>query len=166
MKTMKQLAVILAFFSITTIATAQVTETTTVSGTVVTPITTTVSALDLGELIQEVTSTIATNDAGASEFVISGATGKQVTLDFTFDANLTGAGTNIPVTYTGEYSTAGSIAATGTGNHVPSTQLTTNLDGTSGDLYFWVGAEVTPAVDQVAGSYSGNLQIDISYTGN
>lgn len=165
MKIIKTIVGIFAFLAISTIATAQVTETTTVSGTVVTPITTTVSPLDLGEMIQEVTTTVATNDAGAAEFIISGEAGKEVTLDFTFDASITDGTNTIPVTYTGEEgTTAGS--ATGTGNHDTSTQLTTFIDGTSSELYFWVGAAVTPAVDQVAGTYSGNLQVDISYTGN
>lgn len=164
MKTIKTMVGMLAFLAISTIATAQVTETTTVSGTVVTPITTTVSPLALGEMIQEITTTIATNDAGAAEFVISGEPGKQVTLDFTLDATITGVGNPIAVTYTGEQGTT-AASATGTGNHDTSTQLTTNLEATSGDLYFWVGAAATPAVDQAAGTYTGNLQVDIAYTG-
>ncbi|MEX0720764.1 MAG: DUF4402 domain-containing protein [Balneolaceae bacterium] len=166
MKIFKQFFGTLALLAISTVATAQVTETATVSGTVVEPITTTSSALNLGELIQEIKTTIATNDAGAAEFVISGATGKEVTVDFTLDANLSGTGADIPVAYTGEYSTEGATTASGTGNHDTSTQLTDNLDATAGDLYVWIGAEVTPAVDQTAGEYTGSLQIDVAYTGN
>lgn len=163
MKIIKTIVGIFAFLAISTIATAQVTETTTVSGTVVTPITTTVSPLALGEMIQEITTTIATNDAGAAEFIISGEPGKQVTLDFTLDASITGVGDPIAVTYSGESGTT--ATPSGTSNHDTSTQLTANLEATSGELYFWVGATVTPAVNQAAGTYSGNLQVDIAYTG-
>lgn len=164
MKTIKILLTLVAFTATATVAFAQVTGSTTVSGTVVTPITTASTASDLGELIQEVTNTVATNATNAAKFVISGDAGKEVTVDFTFDAALSGTGVDIPVTYSGEFATTD--AASGTANHAPSSTLTTALDATSGDLYFWVGTEVTPAVDQVAGAYSANLSIDVSYTGN
>ncbi len=114
-------------------------------------------------MIQEVTTTVATNDAGAAEFIISGEAGKEVTLDFTFDPTITGVGDPIAVTYSGESGTT--ATPSGTSNHDTSTTLTANLEATSGDLYFWVGAAVTPAVNQAAGTYSGNLQVDVSYTG-
>lgn len=163
MKTIKILVGTFALLTISTIATAQVTETATISGTVIEPVTITSTNLDLGELIQEITTTIATTDADAAQFDISGEAGKEVTLDLTLDAELTGTGANIPVTYSGEYNTSGT--PDGSQTHDTSTQLTTNLDASTGVLYFWVGGEVTPAVDQVAGAYSASLQLDVAYTG-
>lgn len=141
------------------------------TGTVLTPMTFTSTAnLAFGtSIFPGVNKSIARTDASAANFAIDGEPGKQVTATFTLPTTLThtDAVTTMPVSFS--TTDAGHAAAsTGQGTATafdPNATLTTTLDATSGELHIWLGGTVQPLNTQKAGAYSGDVILDMAYTG-
>lgn len=142
------------------------------TGTVLTPITFTSSTnLAFGtSLFPGIDKSIAHTDAGAAEFDLSGEAGKEITATFTLPTDLTHTDgtTTLPFSCsTTDAGYAGSSTAQGTATDFdPNSALTTTLDATNGTLSIWLGGTVQPATTQKSGSYSGDITLDLAYTGN
>jgi len=131
--------------------------------------------LDFGTLLPGFASTVLFTDVGtpgAGQFLVTGAVNAEVTLTFTaLPAVLTRVGftETMPITYTAGYSPAGNPAtATSFTAQLPGPPAAPlpRLDGTTGELYVYLGGTVTPAAAQVAGTYEATVVLQAAYTGN
>jgi hypothetical protein len=109
--------------------------------------------LNIGNVNQGQTVTIASNVAAAASFLVTGAANAATTITVTFPANLTfGANT---MTFNGQiprYNTvAGPAASTAFG---ALTGGSTTSSGT-GNLWVYIGGQVIATAAQAVGSYSG-----------
>lgn len=118
--------------------------------------------LQFGNVTPGVTKTTAIADAGAGRFDVTKAASQGVTLSFTLPANLTAGANNLPIgSWTGGWNTtqtpAGATAFTPTagGTNTTATAATT--------VFVYVGATVSPAAAQVAGSYTGDVTMSVVY---
>lgn len=163
---------LVAFLAISNAAYAQETATVQATGTVLEPISFTNSTnLDFGtSIFPGIDEVIAITDAGAAQFDIDGETSKEVNLTFTIPSDLihdSDGTTTMPISF----STSDAGHNTGSDPSMattfdPSTTATTNLGGTSGLLYVWLGGTVSPASNQKAGAYSEDIVLEVAYTGN
>ena len=122
------------------------------------------NTLDFGNVLPGVPKSVATSDVGAGTFLIQGQATYEVAMTYTLPTDLDNAGNNLPIgtwsgLHNGTNSTAGGIAFSPIG--------VSNVDvyGT-GDIWLFLGATVTPGANQVAGTYTGTIQLDVAYTGN
>ncbi|TVP56257.1 MAG: DUF4402 domain-containing protein [Gemmatimonadales bacterium] len=122
--------------------------------------------LRFGDVIPGIASSVAGTDvANAGRFRIQGGGDQQVSLDFDLPEDLDGPGSaTMPISFgtSSAGHSANSTAVAGTFN--PNTQRLQNLVG--GQLYVFIGGTVTPATAQPAGSYSGQITLNVAYTGN
>jgi len=150
-------------FALPGIAAAQ-DATMTVTATVLSPLTVSVGpTLEFGDVLPGIAQSIASGDANAGRFDITGNPGSEVQLTFTaLPANLTDGGNSIAITWSAGYGTAtGTQAAT----FAPATGTAQNLDVTSGNLYVFLGGSFTPATTQPAGNYTADVTLEVTYTG-
>jgi len=118
--------------------------------------------LNFGNVFPGVNKTIAATDlANAGRFDVTGQASTPVTLSFTLPATLSSGGNTMPiVSYTGVHALlvtqAGGVAFS------PVAGATPTLSGT-GALFVWVGAQVQPATNQVAGVYTGSIVMTVVY---
>ncbi len=110
-------------------------------------------------------------DATAGHFTITGTPGAEVDAVLTLPTDLihdVDGTTTLPVDFTGNtaaWALAGADQATAT-LYDPSTTLTEFLDITTGELHIWLGGTLNPGDPQKAGTYSADITLDITYTGN
>jgi hypothetical protein len=132
------------------------------TATVLSAITVTGTNLAFGNVTPGVNKTVAITDAGAGQFVVTKAAATSVALTFTLPTNLTVGVNNLPIaTWTGGWNNTANNAAAATG-FTPSAAATTVPSG-GASLWVWVGATVSPAAAQVAGSYTGNVTMQVVY---
>ncbi len=147
---------------------AQITTTVTASGTVLTPITVTGTNLSFGtSIFPGINKSVARTSADAASFTISGEASKEVTATFTLPTNLVKGADNLPISFSttdGGHSTSSTGQSTATAFD-PNSGVTTTLS-TTGNLYIWLGGTVSPAHNQAAGAYTGDITISLVYTGN
>jgi len=134
----------------------------TVSAQVQTPITVTAANnLDFGNVFPGVNKTVLVTDAAAGRFNVTGQASAPVSMTFVLPANLISGGNTLPIgNWTGNYNTV--AAPTGT-NFTPSAAATAATLSGTGALFVYVGAQVTPAVGQPAGNYTGTVQMTVVY---
>ena len=100
---------------------------------------------------------------------MNGAAGAEVDLSIVAPTVLSDIGGNggadIPIAYTAGYSTADVPASATNWADVTQTE-TTNLDGTTGELFTWVGGTLTLAGNQTPSNYTATVQLTVAYTGN
>ena len=144
------------------VAQAQNNASITVSANVQTPITVSAASnLDFGNVFPGVNKTVAVTDAAAGRFNVTGQASAPVSLTFVLPANLTDGGNLLPIAnWTGNHNT--SAAPTGTG-FTPSAAATPAALSGAGQLFVYLGAQVTPSVSQVAGNYTGTVQMTVVY---
>lgn len=144
------------------VAAAQNNASITVSANVQSPITVTAAAnLDFGSVFPGVTKSIAVNNASAGRFNVTGQASAPVSLTFVLPANLTAGANLLPIAnWVGNHNT--SASPTGTG-FTPSASATAATLSATGNLWVYIGAQVTPAVAQVAGTYTGTVQMTVVY---
>ena len=133
---------------------------------VVTPLTVnSLAPLAFGNVYPGLAKTVAPADAAAGKLSIAGFAGAQVAISFTLPATLTSGANTLPVgSWSGLHN--GSNSTTGATAFTPSATATNaNLSGTGG-LWVFLGAQVSPAVAQIAGSYSSTVTMTVAYTGN
>jgi len=152
-------------------ATAQVNQTDsdqiTATAEVATPIAVTgVLDLDFGTVMPSFGRTILVSDATAGHFQVDGSANAEISLAFSIlPTDLTDGANNLPVTFTALHNTTAD--PTGGTTFTPSVGVAaTNLDVTTGQLHVYVGGTVTAAANQVAGSYSAQVELTAAYTGN
>ncbi len=133
------------------------------TATVLAPIVVTAgNPLAFGNVTPNVNKTVAASAASAGSFSIAGAASQGIQLTFTLPANLTSGGNTMPIgTWTGLTNTTNSQ---GTGvAFTPSAVATNGTTSGSGAFFVWVGATVSPAAAQAAGSYSGSITMNVVY---
>jgi hypothetical protein len=143
-----------------------VSNTITATANVQTPLTVTgTTNLDFGNVFPGVPKTIATTAGTAGLFTVGGQNSAEVNVSATTPTNLTGpGGALLPIgTWLGGYDTDNTQASQ---TALTLAGTTTTLDGTTGALYVWLGATVSPTAGQVAGTYNGTVQLTVAYTGN
>jgi len=119
--------------------------------------------LSFGNVFPGVNKTVAATDlTNGGRFDVTGQASTPVTLSFTLPATLsTGGGATMPiVSYTGVHA----LLATQAGGvaFFPAAGANPTLSGT-GALFVWVGAQVQPATNQVAGVYTGSITMTVVY---
>jgi len=118
--------------------------------------------LVFGNVTPGVNKTIAIADGGAGRFDVTKATTQGVTLAFTLPTNLNSSGNLLPIgTWTGGYNATATPA--GATSFTPSAggTNTTVMAGTT--IFVYVGATVSPAAAQAAGSYTGTVTMSAVY---
>jgi len=133
-----------------------------VTASVQQPITVTAgNALAFGNVFPGKAATVAVASANAGTFTVAGQATTPVSMTFVLPTNLTSGANNLPIgTWTGNWNT--SNAPTGTSFTPAATASAATLSAT-GQLYVFIGATVTPAVAQVAGSYTGTVSMTVTY---
>jgi hypothetical protein len=118
--------------------------------------------LNFGNVFPGVNKTIAATDlTNAGRFDVTGQASTAVTLSFTLPATLASGGNTMPiVSYTGVH--AQNNAQVGGTAFTPASGATTPLSAL-GELWVWVGAQVQPATNQVAGVYTGSITMTVVY---
>jgi len=135
-------------------ATANVLAPLTVSGT---------QALDFGDVIPGVPSTLPPDDASAGSFTVGGYGTLEVTLDFgTLPSNLASGPNNLPISFGAGSAGYGDVGVSTTFD--PSSVETTKL--VAGALLVFIGGTVSPTPTQAAGAYSGTISLTVAYTGS
>ena len=91
-----------------------------------------------------------------------------VTLDFTtLPANLVKGADNLPIVYSATDAARNTVDNPGTGAAFdPTVQETATLSAVGGEMWVWLGGQVQPAANQVAGVYTATVTMDVNYTGN
>lgn len=144
-------------------ATASVISSMTVQGT---------NGLAFGAVTPGTPKTVDKATAGtAGEWRVTGAPSAEVTIDFILPANLdhTTLGSTMPITFS--TTDASYEDGTGGGQAAPAAQIDPSVQTTAniavdGTLWVWIGGTVVPSVSESAGSYSGDITMTITYTGN
>jgi hypothetical protein len=122
--------------------------------------------LDFGTVMPSFGRTILVSDATAGHFQVDGSASAEISLAFSIlPTDLTDGVNNLPVAFTALHNTIAD--PTGGTTFTPSVGVAaTNLDATTGQLHVYVGGTVTAAANQVAGSYSAQVELTAAYTGN
>ena len=108
---------------------------------------------------------VATTDANAGRFLVSGSNSATVNLNFSaLPATLTGpAAATMAISYSGRYNTenaAGGSTFTPTEGSGPSA---VTLDATTGQLYVYLGGTLTVGASQATGVYSATITLGATY---
>jgi hypothetical protein len=118
--------------------------------------------LAFGNVFPGVSKTITVAAATAGRFDVTGQASTPVLISFVLPANLTSGANNLPIgTWTGHHNTVNAPA--GGTNFTPSAATTNSTFSGTGTLFVFVGATVTPATNQVAGTYNGTVQMTVTY---
>lgn len=144
-------------------ATASVVSSMTVQGT---------NGLAFGAVTPGVNKSVDKTAAGsAGEWLVNGVAGAEVSLAFTLPTNLDHATdpATLPISFNS--TDAAYEDGTGAGQAAPAASIdpgivsTVNIAG-DGTLWVWIGGTVAPSVSETAGSYSGDITLIVTYTGN
>ncbi len=118
--------------------------------------------LNFGNVFPGVNKTVVATDlTNAGRFDITGQASTPVTLSFTLPATLGSGSNTMPIV---SYAGVHAQNSTGTGGigFLPSAGASPSLNA-SGQLWVWVGAQVQPATNQVAGVYTGSITMTVVY---
>jgi hypothetical protein len=137
----------------------------TVTATVLSPLTVSVGqTLDFGDVLPGIAQSIASGDANAGRFEITGNPGSEVQLTFTaLPANLTDGGNSMAITWSAGYGVA---STSQDGTFTPAAGTAQYLEGATGNLFVFLGGAFTPATNQPAGTYTADVTLQVSYTGS
>ena len=117
-------------------------------------------SLNFGNVFPGVAKTIATTDATAGRWDVTGQASTLVNLSLTLPINLQSGLNLLPIAnFTGSYNTANNAAAA---TPFPVAGASTSLSGT-GALFVWVGGQVNPASNQPAGVYTASVTLTVMY---
>ncbi len=124
--------------------------------------------LDFGNVVPGTAKSVAYSDPTGGSFLVSGTGGAEVSLSFTaLPTNLVNGANNLPISFAG--TDAGHNTANNAGaatSFDPAAGATTNIGAAPAELYVWIGGTVTPGATQAAGTYTGTISLEASYTGN
>jgi hypothetical protein len=119
--------------------------------------------LDFGNVFPGVAKSIAVTDATSGEFSMTGQTSAGANMTFVLPANLTSGGNNLPIgTWSGYWNQANNATAGGTA-FTPSAGTSPLTFSGTGNAWVFLGATVNPAANQAAGSYTGSIQMTVTY---
>lgn len=133
---------------------------------VLTPLTVTpYQDLDFQNVIPGLNKTVAPGDVTSGRFDLVGSGTLEVQLDFgTLPTSLVSGGDNLPISFGPSSAGWGHSLIPGPITFDPAVSHDTDLE--SGALTVWIGGTVSPAANQPAGLYTGNIMLTVSYTGN
>jgi len=116
--------------------------------------------LDFGNVFPGVVkgSTLASPAAG--RFSVTGQASTPVSMTFVVPANLTSGLNNLPIAFSASWNGINDPAGSG---FTPSAGATAATLSGTGTLFVFVGGTVTPSVGQVAGAYTGTVQMTVVY---
>jgi Mat/Ecp fimbriae major subunit len=118
--------------------------------------------LDFGNVFPGVAKPIAVGAATSGRFDLTGQSSAPVQVAFTLPASLTSGANSLPIgTWTG--CTSPTTSAVGCTAFTPSGAATSTAFSGTGALSVFVGATVTPAVAQAAGTYTGTVTLTANY---
>jgi hypothetical protein len=118
--------------------------------------------LVFGNVTPGVNKTIAITDGGAGTFNVGKAAASGVTLSFTLPTDLTSGTDLLPIgSWTGGWNTSATPA--GATTFTPSAAGTSTTVNAATALTVFVGATVSPATTQAAGTYSGTVTMSAVY---
>jgi len=118
--------------------------------------------LDFGNVFPGVAKAIGVAAATSGRFDLTGQNSANVNVSFTLPANLVSGANNLPIgTWTGCTNTSNATA--GCTAFTPSAANTATAFSATGALFVWVGATVTPAANQAAGTYNGTVTMTAAY---
>lgn len=123
--------------------------------------------LQFGELLPGVARTVSNSDADAAQFIVTGAPGASVSVVFTsLPATLDGpGGATLPVSFSSSAGGTGEASRTVISSFNPANSQTRTLSA-SGNLYVMLGGTASPDPMQAAGSYTGTVTLQVSYSGS
>jgi hypothetical protein len=157
----KLLAVVLLVVVVSAASFAQVTANATATANVNAVITVTRTAdLALGNVNQGGTVTVLSKGVGAAAFTVAGAASAATTCTFTFPANLTNGGNNLP--FTGQIPTSNTVATQASSTAFGTLTGGAATTSATGQLFLWVGGGVTASASQAAGSYTGQITVAVT----
>lgn len=120
-------------------------------------------ALDFGNVFPGVNKTIAPAAATAGRWDATGQSSANVNMTFTLPTNLVNGGNNLPIgTWAACWDTDNNPAA-GCTNFTPSAAATATTFSAGGALFVFIGATVTPAANQAAGTYTATATMTLAY---
>ncbi|KAA3636181.1 MAG: hypothetical protein DWP97_03230 [Calditrichaeota bacterium] len=126
--------------------------------------------LTFGTVFPGIPKTISKTTAGlAAEFYVSGTAGNEVTIDFALPTYMNLGASNMQLIFR-ETDCAIDTSATPDQsspefNNLDPWHTLTYRIGSNG-LYIWLGGIIVPGLTQTEGSYSSNIVITVTYTGN
>jgi hypothetical protein len=119
------------------------------------------SRLTFGAVAPGRAQTVNSSSAEAGSFRATGDVGSGVSLAFALPNNLTLGANSLPVAlWTGIWNTTGAPGGT---PFTPAPNATPAVFGPGGELFVFVGATVCPSTDQVAGTYTGTIELTVAY---
>ena len=122
--------------------------------------------LDFGTVIPGVPTTVSRLDPTAGQFIVRGRRGAEVLLELTLPIALAGATGAVPLSFglaDGGHGPLADLAASQPFD--PRVPIAVVLPS-NGTYYVWLGGTVQPLAQQVPGTYSAQVVLTASYTGN
>lgn len=123
--------------------------------------------LDFGDVLRGVPATVVVTDAASGRFWIRGTPNAEVSLTFLLPALLAAGPYTMPISF--GPTSAGHYVRQQAQNAVlfdPNGVRITRLRAANGFLYVWLGGTVSASLIQAPGTYTSNVTLVISYTGN
>ncbi|QOC23255.1 DUF4402 domain-containing protein [Wenzhouxiangella sp. AB-CW3] len=125
--------------------------------------------LDFGSVVAGTSVSVAPGDADAGSYAIQGDPGAEVTLGFALPMVLeliTDPSITMPINF-GAGDAVFNVASEPAGgtSFDPAVDQTANLEGSTGNLFVFVGGELTAGASQEPGSYEGTITLTVEYTG-
>jgi len=122
--------------------------------------------LAFGNVYPGVNKSIAVTDVTSGRFDVTGQAGAQVNISFTLPTNLASGANTLPIgSWTGYHNTTNSASVGGTAFTPSASNTTVNLAALGGNLFVFVGAQVSPAGTQAQGAYTASVTMSAAYTG-
>jgi hypothetical protein len=121
--------------------------------------------LDFGTVFPGVAKAIGVAAATSGRFDLTGQNSANVNLTFTLPANLTNTAPTADLMPIGSWTgcTSPTNTTAGCTAFTPSGSATASAYSGSGALFVFVGGTVTPAANQVAGTYNGTVTLTAAY---
>lgn len=122
--------------------------------------------LDFGTVIPGVPTTVSRLDPTAGQFIVRGRRDAEVLLELTLPVALAGTAGAVPLSFgpaDGGHGALADLAASQPFD--PRVPITVVLPS-NGTYYVWLGGTVQPLAQQVPGTYSAQIVLTASYTGN
>lgn len=160
---MKKLILTLALVAMGSAAYAQ-TGTIDANATVQAPLTVAgVDDIEFGDVLPGVNKTIARTVAEAGSFTVTGQASTPVYLNFDLPTNLISGLNNLAIVFSATSAGVGTTNVQGDANAAdPNSEVNATLSA-GGELWVWLGAEVQPTITQVAGAYTAEITLTVTY---
>lgn len=123
--------------------------------------------LQFGDLLPGVARTVLNSDPDAAQFAVSGAPNASVSLLFTsLPSVLVGPDrATLSIAFSGSAGGIGTASRTVASSFNPATAQTRALSE-AGALFIMLGGTATPGSSQPAGTYTGTITLQVSYSGS